>query len=306
MAVAGSFGFCACPLYNPDHPSSQHRNRRMRYVLSIQSSVAHGHVGNSAAVFALQRLGRDVMRVDTVRFSNHPAHGGFSGAPAPTDEIDTLVAGLAERGFLAQCGALLSGYLGTASNGLAVARALEHLRQAVPDALYACDPVLGDDPKGLFVAADIPAVMRDVLVPAADIVTPNRFELETLTGMPCGDRETVLAAARQMLEWGPRLVVVTGLRFAHLKVETLAVTLDAAWSVEQPLIEAPAFGAGDTFAAIYLGRYLEAPDPARALSLAAASVLEILGQTSGELALIPAQQAIVAPQSVVPAVRLVP
>lgn len=273
----------------------------MRYVLSIQSSVAHGHVGNSAAVFALQRLGRDVMRVDTVRFSNHPAHGGFSGGPAPADEIDTLVQGLAERGFLGDCGALLSGYLGTAANGLAVARAVERLRKSVPDALFACDPVLGDDPKGLFVAADIPAVMRDVLVPAADIVTPNRFELETLTGMACDSREAVLAAARELLEWGPRLVVVTGLLFPRRAVETLAVTREAAWSVRHPRIEAPAFGAGDTFAAIYLGRYLETPDPARALALAAASVAEILARTQGELALVPAQNAIVAPERVVPA-----
>lgn len=273
----------------------------MRYVLSIQSSVAHGHVGNSAAVFALQRLGRDVMRIDTVRFSNHPAHGGFTGGPAAAEEIDALVAGLAERGFLGQCGALLSGYLGTAVNGLAVARAVERLRQAVPGALFACDPVMGDDPKGLFVAADIPAVMRETLVPAADIVTPNRFELETLTGLPCDSPEGVLAAAQELLAWGPRLVVVTGLLFQPGAVESLAVTRTAAWRARQPRIEAPAFGAGDTFAAIYLGRYLEAPDPARALSLAAASAAEILAETRGELALIPAQNAIVAPQRVVAA-----
>lgn len=276
----------------------------MRYVLSIQSSVAHGHVGNSAATFALQRLGRDVMRIDTVRFSNHPAHGGFSGGPAAADEIDALVEGLAKRGFLGQCRALLSGYLGTAANGLAVARAVERLRQAVPGALYACDPVMGDDPKGLFVAADIPAVMREVLVPAADIVTPNRFELETLTGIACDNREAVLAAARAVLAWGPRLVAVTGLQFEEGSIESLAVTREAGWSVRQPRIDAPAFGAGDTFAAIYLGRYLETPDPARALSLAAASVADILAATETELALIPAQNAIVAPERLRPAERL--
>lgn len=276
----------------------------MRYVLSIQSSVAHGHVGNSAAAFALQRLGRDVMRIDTVRFSNHPAHGGFSGGPAAADEIDALVAGLSERGFLGQCRALLSGYLGMAANGHAVARAAERLRQAVPGALVACDPVMGDDPKGLFVAADIPAVMREVLVPAADIVTPNRFELETLTGIACDNREAVLAAARAVLTWGPRLVAVTGLQFEEGSIESLAVTREAGWSVRQPRIDAPAFGAGDTFAAIYLGRYLETPDPARALSLAAASVADILAATETELALIPAQNAIVAPERLRPAERL--
>ncbi len=276
----------------------------MRHVLSIQSSVAHGHVGNSAAVFALERLGCAVTRIDTVRFSNHPARGGYAGGPAPAAEIDTLVAGVAERGFLDGCDAVLSGYLGTAENGLAVARAVQTARGVAPGVLFACDPVMGDDPKGLFVAADIPEVMREVLVPVADIVTPNRFELQTLTGQPCDSRTAVLSAAHRLLDWGPRLVVITGLAFEPGVVETLALTTDAVWSVKQPRVDAPAYGAGDTFAAIFLGRYLETPDPARALSLASASVAGILAKTGRDLALIPAQDAIVAPQGVVPAQRM--
>ena len=275
----------------------------MRQVLSIQSSVAHGHVGNSAAAFALQRLGCAVVRVDTVRFSNHPAHGGFQGGPAASSEIDTLVRGVRERGFLDTCGAVLSGYLGTAENGKAVARAIEQVRAVAPDAIFACDPVMGDDPKGLFVAADIPDVMRDVLAPLADIVTPNRFELQTLTGMACSNRSEVLAAARSLLDRGPRLIVVTGLRFDPHVVETLAISGHDVWSVRHPWVNAPAHGAGDTFAAIFLGRYLEAPDPARALSLAAASVAAILGHTKADLALVEAQDAIVAPAGVVAAVH---
>ncbi len=276
----------------------------MRYVLSIQSSVAHGHVGNSAAAFALQRMGRDVMRIDTVRFSNHPAHGGFSGGPAEAAEIDSLVDGLVARGFLGDCAAVLSGYLGTAANGEAVARAAERVRDASPGALFVCDPVMGDDPKGLFVHADIPAVMREVLVPAADIVTPNRFELQTLTGLPCDSRESVLDAARLVLEWGPHTVVVTGLRFAEDRIETLAVTQEAAWSVLAPRIDGPAFGAGDTFCAVFLARYLEQPDVARAVSLACASVRAVLRETVEELALIPAQSALVAPPEVIAAVQV--
>ncbi len=276
----------------------------MRYVLSIQSSVAHGHVGNSAAAFALQRMGRDIMRVDTVRFSNHPAHGGFSGGTAEAAEIDTLVDGLAERGFLSECAAVISGYLGTAENGHAVARAVAKVRKASPGALFVCDPVMGDDPKGLFVQADIPAVMRDVLVPAADIATPNRFELETLTGSPCDSRESVLAAARQVLESGPRVVVVTGLEFTAGMIETLAITADGAWSVLGPRVSRPAFGAGDTFCAVFLARYLEQPRVPRALSLACASVRSVMTETVAELALIPAQSALVAPPDVIEAVRV--
>lgn len=276
----------------------------MRYVLSIQSSVAHGHVGNSTAAFALQRMGRDVMRIDTVRFSNHPAHGGFEGGAAPAAEIDELVGGLAARGFLAECAAVLSGYLGTAENGHAVRRAVGKTRAASPDALFVCDPVMGDDPKGLFVQADIPAVMREVLVPMADIVTPNRFELELLAGVPCDRRESALGAARQIGEWGPGLVVVTGLPFTPGMIETLAVTKDAAWSVLTPRITGPAFGAGDTFCAVFLARYLEQPDVPRALSLACASVHAILAETVEELALIPAQAALVAPPQIFEAQRL--
>ena len=276
----------------------------MRYVLSIQSSVAHGHVGNSAAAFALQRLGRDVMRVDTVRFSNHPAHGGFAGDPAPADEIDMLVEGLASRGFLGECVAVLSGYLGTAENGLAVARAVERVRGTAPDALYAFDPVMGDDPKGLFVAPDIPSVMRETLLPLADIVTPNRFELSLLTGEPCASFEQVVAAAGGLQAIGPHLVAVTGLAFEPGWIDSLAVTRQGAWYVRQPHVNAPAFGAGDTFAALFLARYLEAPDAPRALSLAAASVAAVLAETRTELALIPAQGALEAPPNIVAAERL--
>lgn len=276
----------------------------MRYVLSIQSSVAHGHVGNSAATFALQRLGRDVMRVDTVRFSNHPAHGGYAGGPVVAEEIDTLVGGLAARGFLDQCGAVLSGYLGTAENGLAVMRAVEQVRGAGSEALFLCDPVMGDDPKGLFVQSDIPEVMRHVLVPAADIITPNRFELETLTGAPCDSRQAVVEAARSLLSVGPRVVAVTGLAFTPGIKENVAVSADGVWSVRAPHIDAPSHGAGDTFAAIFLARYLEQDKIPRALSLATASVSAILQATTGELALIPAQASIDAPPDVVAAVEI--
>jgi len=299
MRVPLAFGTSA--LYNPMQMNPQHRNRRMRQVLSIQSSVAHGHVGNSAAVFALERLGCAVVRIDTVRFSNHPAHGGFSGGAAPAGEIDGLIHGVLERGFLTDCKAILSGYLGTAENGQAVARAVASVRKTAPAALFACDPVMGDDPNGLFVADDIPALMRDILVPMADIVTPNRFELQTLTGLPCDSREAVLRGAKTILGWGPRLVVVTGLRFRPGEVETLVVTDGAVWCVRNQLIEALAHGAGDTFAAIFLGRYLESPNPPRALSLAAASVAAILAQTNRDLALVSAQDSIVAPQNVVSA-----
>lgn len=277
-------------------------------VLSIQSSVAYGHVGNDAAAFALQRLGVEAWRLDTVTFSNHPAHGGFRGRATPADDLSALLDGLSERGFLGRCDAVLSGYLGTAANGAVVADAVARLRAHRPGAPYCCDPVMGDRPQGLFVAADIPEMFRSRLLPLADIATPNAFELERLTGLPATDRETALAAARSLLDAGPGLTVVTGLPAAGAGVETLAVTREGAWSAVCPHAAAPAFGAGDSFTAILLARWLEKRDPARALVFAVSAVHALLVETAkagaDELRLVAAQDAILAPPRLFAAERI--
>ncbi len=273
-------------------------------VLTLQSSVAFGHVGNAAAAFALQRLGRDVVRIDTVRFSNHPKHGGFAGGPAPAGEIDALIEGLARRGLLVGIGAALSGYLGTAANGEAVARAVMAVRAVRPDALYCLDPVIGDKPAGRFVAADIPAVISERLLPLADILTPNVFELEELTGRTVDTPTAAVGAARDLLERARRaahrlkLVVTTGLR-TPAGIAMVATTAGGAWRAETPEVAAPAYGAGDLFCAIFLGRYLELGRPDGALALAASSMHAVFEETRRrgrpELALIEAQAALIAP-----------
>lgn len=267
-------------------------------VLTLQSSVAYGHVGNSAAAFVLQRAGRDVVRIDTVRFSNHPKHGGYAGAATPAAEIDALVDGLAERGFLAEVGAVLSGYLGTAENAYAVRRAVDATKAARPDAIYCLDPVIGDRPAGRFVAADIPAAIAEALLPAADILTPNAFELELLSGLPVHDRTQAIAAARALPMAGQGCVVVTGLH-ADNEIETLAVTAEAAWSVATPRVDAPAYGAGDIFCALFLARRLEGRTVEAAASQAASGVHALFEETrrlgAPELALIRAQAALIDP-----------
>lgn len=271
-------------------------------VLTLQSSVAFGHVGNATAAFALQRLGRDVVRIDTVRFSNHPKHGGFAGGPAPADEIDALVGGLAERGMLRQVGAVLSGYLGTAGNAAAVARAVDAARAARPGALYCLDPVMGDRPGGRYVAADIPDAIRADLLPRADIVMPNAFELELLSGLAVADAEGAVVASRRLIEArGDGLIVATGLEAAG-GLETVVVEAASAWRVRTPRIDAPAYGAGDLFCALFLARYLEDRAPARALSLAVSGIQAVFEATARlcrpELALIEAQAAFAAPDHI--------
>src|SRR5271168_4549251 len=151
-------------------------------VLSIQSSVAFGHVGNAAAVFPLQCLGHEVWPIDTVRFSNHPGHGQFRGRITPPAELAELLDGLQTLGLFARTDAVLSGYLGDPGTAELVARTVEAVKRANPAALYLCDPVMGDGDR-LFVKPEIPDLMRDRLVPLADIVTPNCFELDLLTGI---------------------------------------------------------------------------------------------------------------------------
>lgn len=268
-------------------------------ILSLQSAVAYGHVGNSVAVFALQRLGHEVWPVDTVRFSNHPGHGGFRGTVTDPADLNDLVEGLAERGWLAGADAVLSGYLGAAAQGPVIAAAAARVKAANPKALWALDPVIGDHGR-VFVKDGIPQFMRDVALPAADILTPNAFELGYLAGTPCHGLDGALAAARTLCGAG-RIVVATGLPGPQPKtLTTLAVGAAGAWTVTTSAIEHPANGAGDLFAALFLGRYLLMRDIASALALATSSVHAIVSRSAAagarELQVIEAQDELVEPR----------
>lgn len=275
-------------------------------ILSLQSSVAHGYVGNSAAVFPLQRLGFEVLAVDTVQFSNHPGYGQWSGAMMEPGHVRAVLGGLDAVGALAQCGAVLSGYLGEAAMGPAVVDALGRVRAHRPDALYLCDPVLGDE-SGLYVRPGIPDFIAHHLLPKADVVTPNRFELEYLSGMRAADVGDAVVAARRLLERGPRLVVATGI-VGNGVIATVAVAPEGAWAVRTPDLpfDPPISGSGDTLAALLLGHLLRGEAIAAALSLAVSGLFGVLQKTHAlgrrELALIQAQDDFLAPSRLFPAV----
>src|SRR6266581_1821724 len=158
-------------------------------LLSIQSHVAYGHVGNAAAVFALQRLGCEVWPIHTVQFSNHPGHGSFRGAAVDAALVRDLVAGLAERGVLKSCDGVLSGYMGSA--------------------------VIGDAGRGVYVRPGIVELLAEHAVPAADVITPNQFELEQLTGQTSATLSAALMAVEALRARGPRAVLVTSLHTAE-------------------------------------------------------------------------------------------
>lgn len=281
----------------------RNRCRPPMNVLSIQSAVAYGHVGNSAAQPALNRLGHAVWRVDTVCFSNHPGHGAFTGAVRPASEIAELLRGLAGLGAFEECHAVLSGYLGEAATAAAVVAAVQAVKQANRHALYLLDPVMGDAGR-VYVRDGVPEAMEKSLLPLADIVTPNAFELSLLAGRPVGDEVEAVTAARDLLERGPKLVIVTGLRLGA-EVATLAVSRETALGVRAPLVDRPIYGTGDLFSALFLGHRLNgANDPGRALALAASGMVAALAATeaagTAELALIPALEAICRPDDLLP------
>src|SRR5271157_6302806 len=183
----------------------------LRPILSIQSHVVYGHVGNSAAVFPLQRLGREVWPLMTVQFSCHTGYAGWRGRAFDAGLIDECVAGLQAIGALSRCAGLLTGYLGKPEIGAAVLRALESLRAATSEAAYACDPVIGDVGRGAYVAAGVGEFFRDRALPLATIATPNAFELEWLTGARMGDLGAARAAIAALRGRGPRVVVAKSL-----------------------------------------------------------------------------------------------
>ncbi len=277
-------------------------------ILSIQSHVTYGHVGNSVAVFALQRLGFEVWPLHTLQYSNHAGYDGFTGQVFTAGHLREVVDGLAARGVLGSCDAVLSGYLGAADAGLAVLDAVARVKAANPAALYACDPVMGDADGagggGLYVDAALPAFFRDRALALADIVTPNVFELEVLSGATLATLDEAVAAARGLTERGPGVVLVTGLRHDTTRageIEVLAVTAQGAWrSITPRLVCDPQpNGAGDLLAALFLGRYLRVRDAGQALEAAVAANFAVLEATqiagTRELQLIAAQDEIVAP-----------
>ena len=275
-------------------------------ILSIQSWVAYGHVGNAAAVFPLQRLGVEVWAVNTVQFSNHTGYGDWTGQVFTGAEIAAVIDGIAARGALARCDAVLSGYMGDAGIGSAILGAVARVRAASPAALYCCDPVIGDDDCGVYVRPGIADFIRDHALPAADLATPNLFELETLTGQPV----RTLAAARQsvgrlqagMRADGPRSVLVTSLRTDSTPDDAIDMLVGEGGAfhlLRTPLLGLSVNGAGDALAALYLYHRLATGSAAAALSAAGSSIHGLLRRTaeagSREILLVAAQDEFVRP-----------
>ncbi len=262
-------------------------------VLSIQSDVVYGHVGNAAARFALGRLGHEVWALPTVLLSSHAGYATVAGESLSADLLRRLVDGVAANGWLASCNAVLSGYLGRADQAAVVADAVRRAKAANPRSLYCLDPVFGDAGRA-YARPGVAEAMARLLLPLADIVTPNVFELASLASVPIRDAGDAKLAAGHL---GSPLVVVTSVPAGEGRIGTLAVTKDEAWLASTPLLENAPHGAGDLLAAFFLGHRLAGRSLHDALAASTASVFHILSESVGaaEMRLIAQQDAIVAP-----------
>lgn len=272
-------------------------------ILSIQSAVAHGHVGNSAAVFPLQRIGVDVLPVNTVNFSNHTGYGSWRGPLISPDDVREVITGIEERDVFPRIDAVLSGYQGGEGIGEVIIDAVARVKAANPRAVYACDPVMGNAKSGCFVSPAIPVLLRERVVPVADIITPNQFELGFLTETDPDSLESTLAAVDIARAMGPQTVLVTSVERpdrAEGTIEMLAVDGQGAWIVQTPFLPMKANGSGDVTAALFTAHYVESGSAKVALERTASSVFELLKLTleSGEreLQLIEAQDSYAHPR----------
>ncbi|MBY5920652.1 pyridoxal kinase PdxY [Ferrimonas balearica] len=273
-------------------------------ILSIQSHVAYGHAGNASAVFPLQRMGLNVWPVYTVMFSNHTGHGEWRGPVFAPETVSEVIQGIEDRGVLPQCSAVLSGYLGDPKMAQVILDAVAKVRAANPDALYCCDPVIGDVDRGIFVRPGVPEHFRDAVIQHADILTPNHFETEFLTGKTLRTLEDALEAGRMLLAQGPKVVLITSLLREDApeeSIEMLAISEGAAYLVRTPRLTfpTPMNGSGDATTALFLAKYLEKRDLKAALEHVAGAMFALFNEThkqqSRELLLVAVQDQLVDP-----------
>ncbi|MGD0103174.1 MAG: pyridoxal kinase PdxY [Rhodopila sp.] len=275
-------------------------------ILSIQSWVSYGHVGNASAVFPLQRLGAEVWAINTVQFSNHTGYGDWKGSVYSGRSVRDLVDGIAARDAFRRCDAVLTGYVGGADIGDAILHAVATVRRANPKAVYCCDPVIGDSDTGVYVRPGIEGFLRAHALPAADIATPNCFEIERLTGLDCTTlhcaKQAVLRLRSMLHADGPACVLLTSLATEDTPadhIDMLTFDVGAFHRLRTPRLKLSVNGAGDAIAALFLFHWLRTGSAVAALEAAGSSVYGLLRRTeeagSREILTVLAQEEFVAP-----------
>ncbi|MBC7006173.1 pyridoxal kinase PdxY [Photobacterium sp. BZF1] len=277
----------------------------MSGILSIQSHVVYGKAGNSSAVFPLQRMGFDVWPIHTVQFSNHTQYKeGWTGKAFAAEEIIQLVDGIENIGKLPECQAVLSGYQGSAEQCNAVINTVERVKKHNPEAIYTCDPVMGDPAKGCIVAPGVADVLINRLMPMADIIVPNQYELTQFTGMEINSLQDAVAACKEALDKGPKLVVVKHLHSVSKDKFTMMMATDeGVWLAKRPYLTfaKQPVGMGDLISALFTGKYLSTQNSRIAFDFCNNASFAVLQKTyqlnEWELQTIAAQDDIFFPKS---------
>lgn len=277
----------------------------MKNILAIQSHVVFGHAGNGAAEFPMRRLGANVWPLNTVQFSNHTQYGHWTGAVMPADHLTDIVNGIAAIDRLKTCDAILSGYLGSAEQGQKIIDIVQQVKSANPQAWYFCDPVMGHPEKGCIVAPGVAEFHCQVSLPASDIIAPNLVELELLTQQSISNLQQAIAACRQLIAVGPKIVLVKHLSRAGLRsdqFEMLLVSAEEAWFIQRPLVDfgvRQPVGVGDLTSGLFLVNLLQQKTYVEALEQTTAAVYGVMLKTHQmgeyELQLVAAQDEIAAP-----------
>lgn len=268
----------------------------MKTVLSIHSHVAGARVGNSVAAFAMERLGVRVFQLPTTILGRRPDRGPPGGGPLPKETLASLLEGLSADGALAEVDAVLSGYVGDSEQVEVILDAVDRVKAANPNALYVCDPVLGDDGKGLYVKPDIADAVLNGLAPRADWLAPNVFELGLIAGKPINDLESARAAARRI----GRPVLASSIP-TEIGLGVLYAAPGGDWICETAKLPEAPKGAGDLLTALFLARRLWGQAPAIALEAATGAVYDVivrsLAAQSSDLALPAAQDFLTEPKT---------
>lgn len=251
--------------------------QKNKTVLAISSHVARGSVGNRSVVFVLEYLGHPVWSVPTIMLPWHPGHGRSTPIRPDDEAFSRFLEELGTAPWLGEIDAVITGYFGSPAQAVAVAGLVAKVKAANPDALYLCDPVIGDD-GGLYVLPETAAAVRDILLPTADLATPNRFELSWFSGRAMGDTETVIEAARTL---GPQRVLVTSANAeAPENIANLYLSADETLLAEHRRIDHPVKGTGDLTASLFLSRLLNGLPPREALKETTAAVYEMFANAA--------------------------
>jgi len=283
------------------------------YVLSIQSHVVFGHAGNAAAVFPMQRIGIEVLPINTVQFSNHTQYATWTGQVLPPGQIAALIDGISNIGHLADIDGVVSGYLGSAAQGREILAAVSKIKAANPKAIYLCDPVMGQPEKGCIVAPEVSDFLLQEAAACADLMCPNQLELDSFAGHKAQSLTDCLTMANNLLSRGPKAIMVKHLNYPEKDPHTfemLLVTAQEQWLIQRPYLafERQPVGVGDLTSGLFLGRILLGDDLTSAFEFTASAVHDVMlttsKQKSYELQLVMAQDKISSPSQIFTAKRL--